>query len=138
MIPYASFYIVDVPIMDYIKANTVRIEALESKEISLPSYYDTELASVISKVRNLQGSHTLSFAFLTDMHNGANTDIRTANRNAIQSLKAIENSLPMDYVVFGGDYLSNNTTTDIATCYSQIENLMEYIVGIKTGTFMLR
>ena len=138
MIPYASFYIDDVPIMDYIKANTVRIEALESKEISLPSYYDTELASVISKVRNLQGSHTLSFAFLTDMHNGANTDIRTANRNAIQSLKAIENSLPMDYVVFGGDYLSNNTTTDIATCYSQIENLMEYIVGIKTGTFMLR
>ena len=105
---------------------------------SVPSWTLEEISSVVPKVRNLQGGNTLSFAFLTDMHNGANLNIRAANHHAIQSLQSIEKQIPLDYVVFGGDYLSNSSSTTVDECNEQIQDLMKYINEVRAPKFMLR
>ena len=89
-------------------------------------------------MRNLQGGNTLSFAFMTDMHNGTNLNIRAANHHAIQSLQSIEKQIPLDYVVFGGDYLYNTSSTTVDECNEQIQDLMKYINEVITPKFMLR
>lgn len=105
---------------------------------SVPSYIETEIDAVVPKVRALQGGNTISFAFLTDLHNGTNKNIRASNHHAIQSLQSIENKIPLDYVVFGGDYLSNSSSTTVDDCEEQLQDLMKYINEVQTPMFMLR
>lgn len=114
--------------------NAINYNALRS----VPSWTLEEVGEVVQKVRNLQGGNTLSFAFLTDMHNASNLNIRAANHHAIQSLQSIEKQIPLDYVVFGGDYLSNSTSTTIAECEEQLQDLMKYINEVQSPMFMLR
>lgn len=104
----------------------------------VPDYTLTEISEEVEKVRALQNDGSLSFAFLTDLHNGNSTNIRTANHNALVSLQKIERQVPLDYVVFGGDYVMNSENTPTSELDAQIRNLMQYIVQIKSPVFMLR
>lgn len=115
-----------------------RIAILENDSDELPSYYDSELENIKNNVIEHQGTNSISFAFLTDLHNGESSSIRTSNMNAIKSVSFLENKIPLDCIVFGGDYISNNADTTVSTCYSQIEHLMKYVNKIKTQKFMLR
>ena len=52
----------------------------------VPEYTQEEIETVVSNAKAKQGTDTISFAFITDIHNGNATNIRAANHHAIQSI----------------------------------------------------
>lgn len=113
-----------------------RISLLETDK--LPEYYNDEILTVVNDIKSHQSINSLTFAFATDLHNQTASNVRTSNANAIKSIGVLENKIPLDCVVFGGDYISNDASTTVDECNSQIENLMKNIIKLRTQKFMLR
>lgn len=106
---------------------TILEESGADVDVELSSDELVELNSTIAALRSLKKSNTAIIAFLTDLHI-ANA-IATKIKKAIAGYNKISASVKTDLLLFGGDYLENNTTTtkeQALTLYSYLRDILSY------------
>lgn len=92
----------------------------EGTGVSTESYFETEMADTISKVRALQTEPNLTFFLMTDIH--AYADLREdyvegtdeLYKTSINNMRYLLQSVPCDYVVNLGDTIEGYTTSEDA------------------------
>ena len=97
----------------------------------IANYLRTEYNQTIQDVQALSDAKTVSFAFMTDLHfSNKNSGygeplLRTGIVNTKNVLKRFAAEFPLDFAVFGGDYMQMPTIAGGMTVQSGIDNLME-------------
>lgn len=97
-------------------------DRIENNEIQLPTYIEEEIDNIISKLRGIQGRNSISFGFITDIHK--NYELL---KKCLLSINEINNKKKIDFLCFGGDYISNTSSTSFENANNQLETLREYI-----------
>ena len=106
-------------------------EALLNDIYYVPAYYNTHLATAISKINNdinagktvNYGTDIESFVFITDVHWNAN------KKHSPGLIKKLLNSCPIKTVVCGGDIIQNNAGAKSAGV-AEIRSFTDSIVNI--------
>ena len=110
----------------------------EARDYKVSDYILPEADSTIGRAKELQSDKRASILFVTDLHNGNSERVRTGIHNTVRSFNIMNDSLRLDYAVYGGDYLSNNASTTLETCAEQLGDLVSEINGTSLPSFMLR
>lgn len=72
----------------------------------IPQYVEEIIDGAVSRLKNLQIGNTVSFAFMTDIHNCTEYTER-----ALYAIQKINKCVPISFTCMGGDYLCNNSRT---------------------------
>ena len=106
--------------------NTMKFNDLEDKignnEIQLPTYIEEEIDNIINKLRDIQSRNSISFGFITDIHNSY-----ALLKKCLLSINKINNKKKIDFLCFGGDYITNNSSTTFENANNQLENFRECV-----------
>lgn len=87
----------------------------------IPDYAYAEASAVASTVNARQNDNSVVFAFMADAHCGYYTDVENqATTLAGQMLGVIEQSVPLDFVVHGGDMANGAWDTTNEMTHTQI------------------
>lgn len=88
-------------------------------------------AKAFSKLLNTSGTNIESFTFFTDQHLmlDENGDYEASMPARVSDLQKVYNSVPMNFIVSGGDWLNNGDTADQA-CFK-----LGYVDGFMTSMF---
>ena len=72
---------------------------------TIPEFIKTSAEDFAEKVKSHQSPNTFSFAFLTDVHISAvKPESIVSAKHCGQALSLINQSVPLDFVVHGGDF----------------------------------
>ena len=80
----------------------------------IPAYVDEMIEGAVSRLNNIKNDNTVSFAFITDIHNCIDYTER-----AMYAAKKINKQFPLAFCCLGGDYLCNNSSTTKACAVAQ-------------------
>lgn len=104
-------------------------EAVEDNDLSIPSYFDEQIKSAITKVSENAaeaGINGSTFIFITDTHYPSNA------KNSPRLIKRLVDNAPIDFTVFGGDAINGGSESEM------IENFRQFscVVNKSSKHFM--
>ncbi len=91
-----------------------------------PYYIEKEVKDTINEVFELQGYNTASFGFITDTHYAINFKYthQVRLRRNLNAYKKIEEVLSPDFLVVGGDCVTNGTKQYVSDCFRSLRKEM--------------
>ena len=124
------------PQIDQIVNSDLYIGVKRKKE-----YIEESVSDVLTNMTGQDGN-TLNLAFITDLHVTAFEDlplkqVEVWNRNT-NGLACVDESRNIDFVVLGGDYLWNNTSTTLVRAERAYKLLQECFYQFKDKQFALK
>lgn len=126
--------VIDLTAMEANDPLTERVEALEEKTnlYDIPSYFESQLSTAISKINTdinsnktygTYGTDIESFVFITDVHWSAN------KKHSPALIKSIMESTPIRTVICGGDFIQSSNATK-AGAVAEIRDFTNAITAI--------
>lgn len=93
---------------------------LDEAGIEIKSYYATEMADTITKVRALQNEPNLTFFYVTDIHAYFVEGMETLYKNSIENMRYLLTEVPCDGVVNLGDSIEGYPLAATAINYGYL------------------
>jgi len=89
---------------------------------NIPGYIEDLIDSAVSRLDYLNYANTVTFSFITDIHNCI-----AYTERALYSIDKISQHIPVSFTCFGGDYLNNNQRTTKDDAIQQHKDFFELI-----------
>lgn len=90
------------------------------EQIEIKSYFETEMADTIDKVRALQTEPNLTFFYITDIHAYLVADEETLYKTSVNNMRYLLTQVPCDAVVNLGDSVDGYATAAMAQNYGNL------------------
>ena len=88
--------------------------------IEIKSYFVSEMADTISKVRALQTEPNLTFFYITDIHAYFVSGMETLYKTSVENMRYLLTEVPCDGVINLGDSIEGYSTSEIAKNYGNL------------------
>lgn len=88
----------------------------------MPIYVEDMIDGAVSRIKNLNYTNTVTFAFITDTHN-----CTTYTERTLYAIDKISRRVPVSFTCFGGDYLCNNLRTPKEEAIRQHKELADLV-----------
>lgn len=89
-------------------------------DVAIKSYYETEMADTISKVRALQTEPNITLFYVTDIHSYFVEGKETLYKTTVDNMRYLLKEIPCDGVVDLGDSIEGYSTAAIAQGYGNL------------------
>lgn len=89
-----------------------------------PDYIAAEVSDTVEQLQSIQGYNTATFGFITDMHYAAKFKythlIRL--RRTLNAYKKISETAQSDFLVMGGDHITNGSKSYVSDCFRALRS----------------
>lgn len=105
------------------------IEPQVSSLDTYPSYIAKEAEDTVKQVQKLQGFHTVSFGFMTDIHYGTNLNVTYDIRiqRALNAYKEIAKRTKLEFLALGGDHANDGIKEYKKACFRELRAKLDGI-----------
>lgn len=105
---------------------------------SIPAVVRDNLSALVPRILSHQTDETITFAYITDLHNIAFTDTYSKENKNIQkinrivtAINEIKKNVALSCVVLGGDYLWNTTSTSKDAAKDALSDFSQTLAEIR-------
>ena len=88
----------------------------------MPIYVEDMIDGAVGRIKNLNYTNTVTYAFITDTHN-----CTTYTERALYAIDKISRRVPVSFTCFGGDYLCNDNHTSKEEAIRQHKELADLV-----------
>lgn len=106
----------------------------------IPYYVKNEAITVAAKVKAVQTESTITFIAMSDAHHcasqsdtGWQAQTNVSNLHAMMGAKILAYAIPLDFVVFDGDFTFGNTTTTVEQIKEQTTEIQNWLKEVNGG-----
>lgn len=85
-----------------------------------PDYIKEEVLDSVKTIQSHQDTHTVTFAFMTDLHYALSYNHEVRMKRTVNAYKEIAKRAHIDKLIFGGDYTNEGAKGYKADCYREL------------------